>query len=233
MILGLDFDGVLHPVSSATEPKFCRLELLEGWLRTHPSVDVVITSSWREVHPLDELRSFFGEELQSRILGTTPVDALQLFGLGGKRTPEEAPVAHYERQVEFEAWLKARNCRKPWMVLDDDAQLFEPNHPRLVLCDPNTGLTMERLEQLHALASDLQLAWHHVETDADVMGGMPVFRGTRVPIEVVVASLDNGVSMASVQRAYSFVTAELVNAARAYSRLWSAPKAVARTRIGC
>lgn len=37
--LALDFDGVLHPAKSWTEPKFCRLEMLEAWLREHPDVE--------------------------------------------------------------------------------------------------------------------------------------------------------------------------------------------------
>ena len=45
MILALDFDGVLHPVNTTTEPKFCRLELLEDWLRGRLEVDVLISSS--------------------------------------------------------------------------------------------------------------------------------------------------------------------------------------------
>lgn len=222
MILGLDFDGVMHPVSSTTEPKFCRLELLEAWLRAHPSVDVVITSSWRQVHPLHEMRSYFAEDLQSRILGATPL-AHRLVGRGWTRTPEEAGATCYERQAELEAWLREAKRHDPWIALDDDLQLFEPRLARLVLCDSNTGLTLERLAQLHALASDVEFAWRHVTTDADILNGLPVFRGTRMPIETVVASLDNGIGLDNVQRSYAFVNDELVNAARAYMRLWPQP----------
>lgn len=73
MVLYLDFDGALHPENSRTEPKFCRLPLLEAWLGERPSVEVVISSSWREVHPFAELVSFFAEDLQHRVIGVTPL----------------------------------------------------------------------------------------------------------------------------------------------------------------
>jgi hypothetical protein len=62
LILFLDVDGVLHPEGPSREPKFCRLPLLEEWLRGRPGVEVVISSSWREVHPFEELVSFFAED---------------------------------------------------------------------------------------------------------------------------------------------------------------------------
>lgn len=62
----LDFDGTKHPVKSLTEPKFCRLELFENWLRKWSCIEVVISSSWREQHPIDEMQSYFSEDLQAR-----------------------------------------------------------------------------------------------------------------------------------------------------------------------
>lgn len=151
LILGLDIDGVLHPVNSLTEPKFCRIELLEAWLRAHPEVDVVITSSWRELHPLTEMQSYFAEDLQCRVLGCTPF-VHRVFGQASGRPPE-ATATRYERQGELEAWLESANLPPDrWIALDDDASLFAPGHPRLVVCDSRTGLTAERLEQLHLLA---------------------------------------------------------------------------------
>jgi uncharacterized protein (DUF433 family) len=58
-----------------------------------------------------------------------------------------------------------------------------------------------------------------VTTNPDVMGGAPVFRGTRVPIENVLASLDEGMTLAQVREHYPFVTDELVTAARVYQRV--------------
>jgi hypothetical protein len=156
LILGLDFDGVLHPVNSLTEPKFCRMELLETWLRAHPWVDVVITSSWRSFHPLDEMQSYFAEDLKCRVLGCTP-HAHELFGQAWSRSPDEAAAARYERQAELEAWMRSANRElDPWIAVDDDPSLFAPGHSRLVVCDSRTGLTAGRLEELHTLAEQHQ-----------------------------------------------------------------------------
>lgn len=156
LILGLDFDGVLHPVNSLTEPKFCRIELLEVWLRAHPEVDVVVTSSWREIHPLAEMQSYFAEDLRCRVLGCTPF-AHRFFGQASGRPPEEAMATRYERQAELEAWLESADLPSDrWIALDDDPSLFAPGHPRLVVCDSRTGLTAERLEKLHLLAEHPQ-----------------------------------------------------------------------------
>jgi uncharacterized protein (DUF433 family) len=48
------------------------------------------------------------------------------------------------------------------------------------------------------------------------MGGLPVFAGTRVPIDMVTASLDRGISMEQVPISYPFVTPKLVEAAKIY-----------------
>ena len=55
-----------------------------------------------------------------------------------------------------------------------------------------------------------------VETSEDVMDGTPVFKGTRVPLDVVIASLDNGIPFERVQASYAFLTPELADAARVY-----------------
>src|SRR5262249_45373950 len=72
LILFLDFDGS-SPEKSPTETKFCRLPLLEAWLRLRLVVDVVISSSWREVHRFEELVGLFAPDLQGRVVGCTPL----------------------------------------------------------------------------------------------------------------------------------------------------------------
>lgn len=57
----LDFDGALHrPRPTApSEHLFRRLYLIEACRRERPGVEAVISCSWRETHPLDELVSYF------------------------------------------------------------------------------------------------------------------------------------------------------------------------------
>ena len=151
MILALDFDGVLHPVNSQTEPKFCRLHLLESWLRAWPGVDVVISSSWREVHPLDLLQSFFAEDLRKRVIGATPL-AHTLLGPAWSRSEAERAVAIGERQYEIEQWMATHRATEAWVALDDDRSLFREDCRRIVLCDSIVGLTTEHLLRLDKLA---------------------------------------------------------------------------------
>ena len=52
--------------------------------------------------------------------------------------------------------------------------------------------------------------------DPDIMGGAPVFKGTRVPIAIVLASVRAGFGLEALREAYPFLTPELLDAARSY-----------------
>lgn len=149
MLLFLDFDGTLHPEQPSRRANadyyFCRLPQLEGWLRLRPGVEVVISSSWREVHPLDELVGYFSEDLRSRVVGCTPVykrDSWQQYD-------GEPPPVRFPREVEVLRWLAGSGAPwREWAALDDQAWLYKPLNPRLVLCDPSVGLTAGELARL-------------------------------------------------------------------------------------
>lgn len=148
MVLFIDFDGVLHPFGRVVDRYFCRLGLLEAWLLRRPGVDVVISSSWREAHPLDEMRGFFSEDLQKRIVGATPIlkrDTWEQFD-------GEPPTTRFEREIEVTRWLaESGEPWRPWAALDDQAWLYKPFNPRLVLCDGKVGLTESELDRLDAV----------------------------------------------------------------------------------
>lgn len=127
MLLFLDFDGVLHPVSG--EPFQC-LPRLEALLRDNPRIDVVLSTSWRLLHSLDELRAFFTQDLQRRIIGQTPV-IMQI----------EMPYRPYVRHREIREYLRRHTklAKRRYLILDDDVTSFPPDCPYLILCDPNRG----------------------------------------------------------------------------------------------
>ena len=154
ILLALAFDGVLHPVNSRTESMFCRLDLFEAWLRMRPAIQVVITSSWREVHSLDELVSFFSEDLQHRIADVAPAYE-RVFGKPWSRSSKDIADRRYRRQAEIERWIADGDapCDR-WAALDDDPSLFAPGCPNLVVCDSALGLTEERLAKLDELLFD-------------------------------------------------------------------------------
>jgi uncharacterized protein (DUF433 family) len=57
-----------------------------------------------------------------------------------------------------------------------------------------------------------------VTEDPEVMGGLPYFAGTRVPVENVLASLDKGIPKERVLASYPFLTDAHIEAALAYQR---------------
>lgn len=135
-IIFLDFDGVLHPDGIA---KFSRLPVLERFLVEMPDAEVVVSSTWREDHTLDQLRDIFSPPLRSRITGVTPSldDGYDLEG----------------RQKEILTYLANEglsdtNCC--WIALDDNAMFFEDSCQNLVLTDSSIGFTEQEGEQLIA-----------------------------------------------------------------------------------
>ena len=65
-------------------------------------------------------------------------------------------------------------------------------------------------------ARDMDLAHQLVITDPEVMGGLPVFVGTRLPVENVLGSLDVGIDLDNLQASYPFLTPAHVHAARVF-----------------
>lgn len=147
-VLFLDFDGVMHPERCDVDKYFCRRELLEAWLRLRPSVVVVISSSWREAHSLDEIQSFFSEDIGPRVVGVTPV----LRRCDWEDYDGELPPMRFEREAEVLRWLNGSGEPwRPWAALDDQAWLFQPFCRQLVLCDGRIGLTQRQLDQVDSL----------------------------------------------------------------------------------
>jgi hypothetical protein len=136
-LLFLDFDGTVHPSGCPVDQLFCHLEMLEDWLRRRPSVDVVISSSWREVHPFDELQSYFSEDLQSRVIGVTPQYARDSWA----QVDFERPAPVHVRHIEVLRWLAQSPAPgRRWAALDDQAELYRPGCAELVLIDGRVGL---------------------------------------------------------------------------------------------
>ena len=142
MILFLDFDGVLHGLG---RPVFEHLPRFEAILREFHQVEVVISSSWRETYPLDTLRDFFSEDVQPRIIGTTPV-----------LTVKWPPYPRHVRYQEIQEFIVSQGFdTRPWLALDDDMALFPAHCPSLVLCEPVAGFDDETADVLRAQLNDL------------------------------------------------------------------------------
>lgn len=120
-VLFLDVDGVLHPHQRGTLEL---LPLLEEFLRAHPHVRVVISSTWRMQHSLEDLREFFATDVQHQIEGLTPFI---------NQTP-------FSRFQEIQAYL-AEGGPRAWCALDDESHLFPPNCANLAHTEAGVGVT--------------------------------------------------------------------------------------------
>ncbi len=141
-LLFLDFDGVLRRKGSPLYKLESDLvSNLEDTLRHASHVKVVITSSWREVFGLNEIRNLFSRDIADRINGFTP-QSLDLEG--------------FYRYREVLAYLKRfHTLQTPWIALDDDPQHYPQNTPVLIV-DPEKGLDpieAKKLEELLLLAT--------------------------------------------------------------------------------
>jgi HAD domain in Swiss Army Knife RNA repair proteins len=141
-ILFLDFDGVLHPYSpwphdeAVRSQYFIHLPRLERVLRDFAEVRIVIASDWRLYHSLEKLRSFFSQDIRSRVSGTTALERPTSEGVG-------------QRQLQAEQYLREHKLVDvQWVAVDDTPTNYLPD-ARVVLCEDRFGTREEtELRQL-------------------------------------------------------------------------------------
>ena len=149
-VLFLDFDGVTHPEGrNRQDLPFSQLHLIEDVLREFPSLEIVISSSWRDTYTIEGLRDLFAEDIAPRLVGVTPsVNSPQGDWLPG------IPPAH-EREWEIEAWLKAnRQLGNPWLAIDDRPQWFRPDCPHLLVTESSKGFQSHQADRLREMLQE-------------------------------------------------------------------------------
>ena len=86
--------------------------------------------------------------------------------------------------------------------------------PRKAVLSVDEGLVKVDLRQprrdLAASLRALRRARSLVVTDPDILGGDPVFRGTRVPVHSIAAMLEQGSTEADILKGYPRLTAQMV-----------------------
>ena len=150
-IVFLDFDGVTHPDPCEAGQVFRRLPLIEEVLREFEACRIVISSSWRVVHLLDEMRGYFAADMRRRVIDVTP----EYRAPNGQ--PDFALNAH--RQWECEAWLRNKRPHVPrnggagaaWIAIDDRDYWFRPGCGNLLLTDAATGFGPDDALRLRAM----------------------------------------------------------------------------------
>jgi len=129
--LFLDFDGVLHSTKDYAA-LFENVNSLTQLVVNYP-IQIVISSSWRFQFDLTQLKSYFPQQIQHKIVGAT-----------GKEVVDKYPRYH-----EIKNYLKERDkslC--DWRALDDTSFEFPTNCEQLILCNPNFGLQQKQLDIL-------------------------------------------------------------------------------------
>jgi hypothetical protein len=134
VLIFLDFDGVLRRKDAPLYrfEKLLRLAF-EDAVRRIPGGEIVVTSTWREVAGLADLRKLFSRDVAERMVGVTPI------GEGG-------------RYREILTYLRATGAEgRRFVVVDDDPQSFPRGVP-LLLVDPAKGFGAEEAEKLVEMA---------------------------------------------------------------------------------
>ena len=162
----LDFDGVLHTRKSGVH--FARAAALGAVLAGFDGLRVVVSSSWKEIYLLGELKMFCGPVLGPLIVGQTPdlvipngmeKPRVRLHDDGATRTANAGTRLWYQRYAEITTWLDDRRCSDlPWLALDDFEHFFPPECRQLyrvedALTDDDLARISERIANELAAAT--------------------------------------------------------------------------------
>jgi hypothetical protein len=99
---------------------------------------VVISSTWREHHPLPRLCTFLPDAVAARVVGVLGNDCA-------------GPHTRYRTIL---TWLQKEAPNADWRALDDSASEFPPECPELIRCDGLAGFGEEQAVQLESWLTD-------------------------------------------------------------------------------
>ena len=71
-------------------------------------------------------------------------------------------------------------------------------------------LDSDQAKRMSLLIEETEIASLPITVDPDVLGGTPVFRGTRVPVEALLGNLEAGVSIEEFLKNFPTVSREQV-----------------------
>jgi HAD domain in Swiss Army Knife RNA repair proteins len=138
VLIFLDFDGVLR--RKASPPMVFDAECLacfEIAVREIPKARIVISSSWRDLESLSEIRARFSPDVALRIIGM----------VGYVLTSDDFP-----RHREVLAYLKNEGLEgQPWVAVEDDPVAYPAGAP-VLMTDPDRGFDEEAARRLLELA---------------------------------------------------------------------------------
>lgn len=164
-VVFLDFDGVLVTPACMKRARGGRAPLdvdcvrvLDNFMARHREARIVISSTWRIISTLRELRAHmeqYGFKFGDRIIGKTTT----------KTTFSGRFYISRPRGLEIDHWLKT-NPRPAWIAIIDDEGDMGPVQSYLVRTSFETGLQSHHGEQLDAL-----VAWQKRGAEKAVANG--------------------------------------------------------------
>lgn len=133
-VIFLDIDGVLVTRGSLKKASGLRspfdpdcVEALNFLVEESKAV-IVVTSSWKRILGLEELKDVFEHHgVIAEMIATTP----NILGSRGD---------------EIERWLTGKDRIESFVILDDDSDMF-PYEDNLVRTDSSSGLTLESVNK--------------------------------------------------------------------------------------
>ena len=148
-IIFLDFDGVLNNLTTrgphpGTDPRFDPFNIsILNQIINESSAKIVITSSWRIDHTLEELRHLLGQVgVMGDIIDVTP---------NGAPDPIRGISNSSVRGHEIQAWLNGREDVTHFVIIDDSDDMVHLMF-KLVQTDDIIGLEPRNVSQvLHHL----------------------------------------------------------------------------------
>ena len=137
ILLFLDFDGVLHPLYSPIDKHFTNLKFFEESIRQYSNISIVISSSWRHHHTMDEIQAFFAVDIQRRIIDST------------RHVEISKATNRYDEIIDYLKHMNQTQCY--WIAIDDARSEFPEDLRNVVFCKPNLGFDEEAAKLLHQI----------------------------------------------------------------------------------
>ena len=145
-LIFLDFDGVLNTTASMAEGIHVCPEkvILIRNLCLELDCEVVISSSWRVIHPLIEIKELLyrtGFACRSRIIDKTPM----------------IPSCNeYNRGYEIEKWLCSKQIDYNYVIIDDIDEFLPYQKSRFIKTNEHTGITSDDIFKIKHILEENQ-----------------------------------------------------------------------------
>ena len=139
-------------------------------------------------------------------------------------TSEDVYAATLRRKVveEVTAMLRARSDLESILALR--SEFLKDIDWRIKVSGVSTGIVSVDIGSFVSKAigrmKSIERAQKFITVDPEILGGTPVFTGTRVPVDTIAASLKKGIDRKRILGAYSTLTDEHLEAARVYSEVY-------------